>query len=593
MSIHSQISSVVRSQKHLALLCSILTIVLFLATSGDANAQAKSQAAIESLNSSINVLPSGDADVVETIKISYGSDRSKHQFYRVLPLHYAIKGVDHEVAVRIRSISCDGGKTKITSSDWAAGGELYMAISVPAVSGDVADKLGNVEHTFSIDYEIHRAVNFISGAPQLYLNVSGNQWSYPIKHVETEVQMPRGVDLSKVRVHSISTTGGGNPGTDPPVFDSGKILFRTTNLSSGDGVIIVADMPRGSVVLPSVLQEFVWNLQSIYQVFVLPVAVVIILTGYWFLYGRDPGPVKAAALTWRPPDYLTPAELGTLIDESCDLSDVVSTVMDLAVRGFIKIRVVPFNGLLYLSNKDFQFTLLKKPTDKELKAHEQLFLSGLFGLSETTYLTALRGDFASYIPLLRHEIYQALLTEKQFERDPEVDRRNFTTVGAAVVTVGIALLVASAMHLGGKATAIGTVISGIILLAAAGAMPKRTAAGVTALRQAQIFQQNVTSGSAEIKTLAGEEPEAFSRYLPHAIVLGVGSKWARLFEQHLKEYPEWFEIDPAFVPDTFSAIKFVRELEEGLNLINRALMEEHRMVVSSGISDQFDKTSWM
>ncbi|MBX9691185.1 MAG: DUF2207 domain-containing protein, partial [Cyanobacteria bacterium] len=418
MSIQPQISSVRRFRKRSALLQLTLAAVLFVVTSLGAHAQNKSQVEIENFSSSIDILPSGDADVSETIKISYGTDRSKKQFYRIIPLHYIVKGIDHEVSVHVRNVTCDGGKTDIKSSDWSAGRELYIAVSVPEVPLTDALPLqrtrqapgeGNIEHTYTINYEVHRAVNFITGAPQLFINVSGDQWTCPIRHVETSVQAPRGTDLSKVRVHSLSSTNRGNAGTDPPVFDSGKILFKTSNLAAGDGVMVVVDLPRGSVVLPSVLQEIVWNLQSIYQVFVLPVAIIIILTGYWFIYGRDPGPAKTPASSWQPPEHLTPAELGTLIDESCDLSDVVSTVVDLAVRGFIRIRVVPFNGLFYLSNKDFEFTLLKPASDKELKPHEQLFLSGMFGISEKTYLTALRGDFSSYIPLLRQEIYQTLL----------------------------------------------------------------------------------------------------------------------------------------------------------------------------------------
>lgn len=76
--------------------------------------------------------------------------------------------------------------------------------------------------------------------------------------------------------------------------------------------------------------------------FVLPFYIIY----RWIKYGRDPSPVGPGEVqTWydppKTPDnrrFLTPAEVGTLGDETVDLKDISSTNVDLASRGYLKIE---------------------------------------------------------------------------------------------------------------------------------------------------------------------------------------------------------------------------------------------------------------
>ena len=52
--------------------------------------------------------------------------------------------------------------------------------------------------------------------------------------------------------------------------------------------------------------------------------------------GKDPR-LRPIAVMYEPPDQLTPAEAGTLVDESPDTRDITATVVDLAVRGYVRI----------------------------------------------------------------------------------------------------------------------------------------------------------------------------------------------------------------------------------------------------------------
>src|SRR5262249_13576095 len=62
--------------------------------------------------------------------------------------------------------------------------------------------------------------------------------------------------------------------------------------------------------------------------------------------GQDEQPVPlfehgATPVEYAPPDDIRPGQMGTLIDEVANPLDVSATVVDLAVRGYLKIEEIP------------------------------------------------------------------------------------------------------------------------------------------------------------------------------------------------------------------------------------------------------------
>lgn len=538
---------------------SIAILVSLFALPQDALAEA-----IRELKTTIAILPSGNAEAVEDLKIDFGPAGKRNQFFRIFPTWYEPNDVDHKVELHVQNVTMDNGQ-QVPFESWPSGRELYLTV------GD-QDEPFRGEHTFKIQYEILNAVHFAGATPRVLLSATGEQSPFPVDHAVVSVTPPKGTDLSRVKASS--SLGDGKEPTPGTVGD-GQINFEASNIPPAQGMTISMELPSGSVVPHSVLHQLMWYLQKCYQFFALPVVTIMILSIWWWFYGRDPGAEKEKdPLDWRPPDYLSPAEVGTLIDERCDLSDVVSTLIDLAARGFINIKVIPYNGFLYMGNRDYEFTLLKSPRDRELKPHEQMFLAALFGYSDTNYASAIKGSFAEYLPIMRQRVYSSLVIDGIFARDPEIDRRNFIAVGAAVVTVGIGLMLASSYHTGGQATALGTILSGIILILAARAMPRRTSRGVTALAQLRRFRDAMASDKKEdVEKFAKDEPDAFNKFLSYAIVLGIADQWVKVCSHNVKDYPSWYQVDASFAPERFVPQAFLAELGEGLTIITRALTE--------------------
>ncbi len=73
--------------------------------------------------------------------------------------------------------------------------------------------------------------------------------------------------------------------------------------------------------------------------------------------GRDYTGLGSVVVRYEPPEGLGPAEAGTLIDEKLDMRDISATIIDLAVRGYIKIEEISSKG--WFSSTDYRFIRLR------------------------------------------------------------------------------------------------------------------------------------------------------------------------------------------------------------------------------------------
>ena len=110
---------------------------------------------------------------------------------------------------------------------------------------------------------------------------------------------------------------------------------------------------------------------------------------------------RPVSAQYEPPGGLTPAEAGTLLDETVDMRDITATVVDLAVAGHLKIEEREEKHLFGLiSNTDYVFYRLEpKAGARPLEPHEQAVLDGLFeGAARSVALSDLDQEFYTHLP---------------------------------------------------------------------------------------------------------------------------------------------------------------------------------------------------
>ena len=140
----------------------------------------------------------------------------------------------------------------------------------------------------------------------------------------------------------------------------------------------------------------------------------------WWYKGRDPDTGLSVAPMYEPPEGMTPAEAGTLVDDTIHPRDITCTLVDLAVRGYVKIEEKVETTLGIFHNKDYVFHLLK-PREQwtNVAPHERVMLENVFVDGSETRLSALKNRFYTAVPVIRQDIMAALKNKGIYMLDPD------------------------------------------------------------------------------------------------------------------------------------------------------------------------------
>jgi uncharacterized membrane protein len=301
----------------------------------------------------------------------------------------------------------------------------------------------------------------------------------------------------------------------------------------------------------------------------LPVLALAVLVGLWRSQGRDPAGAAALPVRYEPPEGLSPAEVGAVLDESVDLVDVSATLLDLAVRGYLRIEEVEGAGFLFLRDRDWRLVKLRDAA--ELRPHESLLFERLFAGGEQLLVSSLRNRFYAHLPALREAIYAAVSREERFfPTSPERVRRSYAAVGVAALVGGMLALWANAP----PPAAVSIALTGGLVLLFSRVMPRRTARGRAIYEQILGFREFVMRVDKDrLERMGGRSTDRFERVLPYALVLGAADTWAEAFDGLYREPPRWYV---SRTQGPFHPRVFVNELGQTLGSIGSALASAPR-----------------
>ncbi|CAN7208644.1 DUF2207 domain-containing protein [Pararhizobium sp. LjRoot255] len=279
-------------------LCAVLGFIwLFLAMAGAAH----SQEFFASYHSAIDVAKSGTLTVTETIKANVEGDQIKRGIYRDFPLTFTdANGRTVKVDFTLVSVERDGNAEPYRTESIKGGIRIY--------TGDAEVFLPRGEHTFQFTYETARQIRFFDDHDELYWNVTGTDWAFPIEEASTTVTLPGGVKAQALDVFT-----GRHGATDKnarALEDGDRLVFTTTRrLEPGEGLTIAVKMPKGSIDPPSASQEKLWWFKDNLAPALAIAGLVIVALYYsrmWLKLGRDPAR-GVMVPRWDAPDGISPA----------------------------------------------------------------------------------------------------------------------------------------------------------------------------------------------------------------------------------------------------------------------------------------------
>jgi uncharacterized membrane protein len=238
--------------------------------------------------------------------------------------------------------------------------------------------------------------------------------------------------------------------------------------------------------------------------------------------------------------------VGTLVDNSPDLRDISATLVDLAVRGFIKIKEESQPQVFGLwSNTEYRLQRMKDRTEwAGLQVHERQLLEALF--SDDTQKDIALGDlqhrFYLHLPSLREAMFLRLLKQGYYEQRPDKVRRRYMIAGGVVALAGLlGVQWASAVGTNALPFVMATLLSAAVVILFGRVMPARTMRGARVLEAVLGFEEFLSRVEGPKLQRIAKTPELFEKYLPYAMALGVESSWARAFEGLYLKPPDWYQ----------------------------------------------------
>ena len=206
-------------------------------------------------------------------------------------------------------------------------------------------------HTYTITYQTDRQLGFFRDYDELYWNVTGTGWTFPIEAAKAVVELPAGTKISQYAAY---TGPFGAHGQDYRVsYDgAGNIVFTTTRgLGPREGLTIAVAWPKGIVREPAAGAGAASYLRDNAPLFSAILGFLALLGYYlqvWSRVGRDPAKGTIIPL-FEPPKGFSPAAVRYLMQMGFDAKTLAAAVLDMAVKGFLRLR--ESNGSYVLEKK--------------------------------------------------------------------------------------------------------------------------------------------------------------------------------------------------------------------------------------------------
>ena len=502
---------------------------------------------IEKYDVDIKVKENNVLDIVETIDVNF--EESRHGIYRKIPIHnkiYRSDGTSESNLAKITNIKVNDQNT--ISSD-----NGYRVIKI----GD-PDKLVSGKHSYTISYSYDLGKDRNKNYDELYFNIIGTEWDTIIDKVNFSIVMPKKFDKKNLGFSTGSKGSSGYNEEDLTYKVDGKTITGSYSkqLDAYEGITVRLELDEGYFKVEDRIDVF--NI----LMFILPIVGVIIAFVLWQKYGKDNKPVET--VEFYPPENLNSLDLAYAHKGKVTSNDVVSLLIYLANKGYIKVEEVDKKGLIG-KKKTFQLTKLKDYEGKDTA--EKTFLDGLFKSGDVVSEKDLKNEFYTTVSAIT-----TIATNKNKSKIFEKMTSKVLLIVLMIILTGLLIVLKPLYdYLGcinisvsfllealsySKICLYGFIVGLIgiaLMIFFIIFMPKRTTYGVEILGKVKGFKTFLeTAEKDKLEALVEQDPSYFYNILPYTYVLGVSSKWMKKFESITVEPPTWYYSSDPFTYMAFN-----------------------------------------
>lgn len=542
-----------RPQRTLLLvpLCALLlvlaaTLVSALAPADVAHAATKS-ATWARFDTTIDVRADGTLTVTEDQTIAF--DGVFTQGYAVIPLDR----VEDITNIRVS----EAGQA------YQRGSGVPGTFSASVVGGKVEilwwfNEAVNETRQFTIQYNVIGGLRVYAEREQLWWRPIDQDFAGDVQAATVTINLPQPVTQDQL---SLAWYARGNYPVTYNLVSPAQIQYTASNIQQGDALEARIEYPRMTAATVPAWQRAddaqrarearIAKFRPIASAIMLAVGLLLLVGGpillliAWYTRGRDTPVALPIDLLKAPPDNLPPGAVGTLLDERANDRDVIATIADLGNRNVVTIQETERkNDLLGLvTGRDFIFRKNPNLDEAALAPFEKKLLATIFGAKDEAQLSNIKTRFAEQQDDIKEALYAELVSRGYFPGSPQSTRRRWRGIGLgmlAVALVGgfVALAALSALTPLTILPVGALVLIAVLVIAFAGAMPRKTPLGAEAAAKWAAFRRYLDD--IERYENVEQAKEIFNRYLPYAVAFGLERSWVTKFASVDAPAPDWY-----------------------------------------------------
>jgi uncharacterized membrane protein YgcG len=457
--------------------------------------------------------------------------------------------------------------------------------------GSANETISGYDATYVITYDVRGALRHFADHSELYWDATGSAWDADLNQVTVNVTVPGGVQQTQCFQGVAGSTQ-----ECAATVTGGKGVFSATDLPRGEQLTIVAGIKAGVVSndAPIVVDPPSWMERNglSWPALIGSGAVSLAAIAGAVLYskngnkdqrfaGMPPGTFPPDGVAAEPvkddlredqipvafaPPKIPVAEGGLLIDAKATTTETAATLIDMAVRGGVRIEN---------TGNDQKAVLLNAAV--ATAPHEQVLMSGLFpSLQPGSEVPLRRGAVGDHTMRRAHDgMIRALRDQvKQrgwYLRMPRAGGGSAFKNGTGCACMGMIAIWVFGAGLAGTITGAATGGLGRAVVVAVPVIAVIVAIGIWIAKRAkgqrnpagravadQLIGFRLYLATAEADQLRFEEGEdIFSKYLPWAIAFELADRWQKVCEQlvaagRLTPDPYWY-VGPSYYTSGWTA----------------------------------------
>ena len=342
------------------LVSTVLSVMLIaaglLAAVPAAQVHAASNFIIESMDVQMQVNEDDTYDITETLHVHFTAP--SHGIYRSIPTYVTLDR-DGQVSTfyaKVRDFTMVSGQEYKKESD---GSDFRVRIGDP-------DKYENTDAVYTYKYRYDMRGDHLDGADEVYHNLVGTDWeAKAIEEVSFTVTFPKDIDMANV---------GMKTGDQEDVAfetEGNRVVRGVTTQDTLRGLTIRAVLPEGY------FTKQAGGSNALFYV-LIGLLVQLAAAGFflWRKHGRDPVIVETEE--FYPPKGLSAPEVGYLDEGEISGDHVVSMLLSLADKGYLRIREkeVAYGRKKKKTKTEYEIEQVREYDGKVIG--ESTFMNGLF-----------------------------------------------------------------------------------------------------------------------------------------------------------------------------------------------------------------------